>query len=207
MKSEPYLVGICGASGSGKTYILNTLLEQFNTEELCLVSLDNYYKPREKQTKDEQGILNFDLPDSIFIDKCVEDLKTLKSGQSINIQEYTFNNPAKKPGTITLNPSSVIVVEGLFILHDKGLKDLLDLKVFIEAEDHIRLKRRILRDNKERGYDMGDVLYRYENHVFPAYQQFIAPYKPEADIILNNNQHFKKGLEVIAAFLRSKINR
>jgi uridine kinase len=203
----PFIVGICGASGSGKTYLLNNLLAHFNAQELCLVSLDNYYKPREKQQKDEKGILNFDLPQSIEIERCAQDVAQLKAGKSISFLEYTFNNPAKKPETITLNPAPIIVVEGLFILHDTKLKTLFDLKIFIEAEDHIRLIRRILRDNKERGYDMGDVLYRYEKHVFPSYQHFIAPYKSEADIIINNNQNFAKGLDVLTAYLRQKADR
>jgi uridine kinase len=200
-----YIVGLCGGSGSGKTYFLHQLCAQFGTDEICLVTLDNYYKPREKQEKDEQGVLNFDLPQSIDLEQCMQDIQNLKAGKAVEIQEYTFNNPAKKASSILLKPAPVILVEGLFIFHDEALRKMLDLKVYLDAEDHIRIKRRILRDNKERGYDMGDVLYRYEYHVFPSYQKFISPYKREADIVINNNTDFKVGLEVLTGFLKSKL--
>jgi len=201
---QNYIVGICGASGSGKSYFLNQLCVHFTPEQICLVTLDNYYKPREKQEKDEHGVLNFDLPQGVHLDQCVSDIKALQAGKEIEMQEYTFNNPMKKQGSIVLKPAPIILVEGLFIFHDPALKKLLDLKVYIDAEDHIRIKRRILRDSKERGYDMGDVLYRYENHVFPSFQKYIAPYKTEADIIINNHTNFTKGLEVLAGFLKTK---
>lgn len=203
--SKNYVVGLCGGSGSGKSYFLHQLYTQFKPDQICLVTLDNYYKPREKQEKDSQGVLNFDLPQGVHLDKCLQDIKDLQVGKVVELEEYTFNNPAKKANIITINPAPIILVEGLFVFHDIEIKKHLDLKVYIDAEDHIRIKRRILRDNKERGYDMGDVLYRYEHHVFPSYQRYIAPYKTEADIIINNQTDFKVGLEVLTGFLKSKL--
>jgi uridine kinase len=97
------------------------------------------------------------------------------------------------------------VVEGIFVLYYKDIADMLDLKVFIDAKDHIKLKRRIIRDEKERGYDLDDVLYRYEHHVMPTYDKYIKPYKSDADLIIPNHTDFKEALDVLSSFIRSKL--
>jgi uridine kinase len=202
---KPFIIGITGGSGSGKTLFLTSLLEKFEKDKVCLISQDTYYKARELQPEDQNGIKNFDLPESIDFDAYKNDLIALKQGKEVRREEYTYNNPAAKPKIIVSKPSPVIVVEGLFVLYDKEISDLLDLKVFIDAKDYIKLKRRIIRDEQERGYDLTDVLYRYENHVMPTYEQFIKPNKRHADLIIPNHKHFTQAQEVLAAFIRSKI--
>ena len=100
----------------------------------------------------------------------------------------------------------MIVVEGIFVLYFSIISDLLDLKIFIEAKDHIKLKRRIIRDKMERGYDLDDVLYRYEKHVIPTYEKYIAPYKHNSDVIIPNNSNFNTALNVMVTFLKSRVN-
>lgn len=202
---KPYIIGITGGSGSGKTLFLNSLLDHFTDGEVCLISQDNYYKPRDEQPVDEKGIKNFDLPLSIDFEAYKRDIISLKAGNSVIQQEYTFNNPEAENRQIELKPARVIVVEGLFVLFFKEIADLLDLKVFIEAKDYIKLKRRIIRDDKERGYDLDDVLYRYEHHVMPTYDQYIKPYKSDADLIIPNHKDFSEALEVLTSFVRSKV--
>ncbi len=202
---KPYIIGITGASGAGKTSILRGLLNAFSVDTISLLSQDNYYRPREQQKQDENGVLNFDLPDSLDLEAYKNDIIALRNEQNVERQEYTFNNADKKPANIVIHSTPILIVEGLFIFHKEEISNLFDLKVFIDVEDFIGLKRRILRDNTERGYPLDDVLYRYEHHVFPAYQQFIAPYKAKADIIIPNNLHFEKGLDVLIAFLKTKI--
>ena len=107
---------------------------------------------------------------------------------------------------LTFNPAPVVVVEGLFVFYFPELAELLDLKVFIDAKDYVKLKRRIVRDNNERGYDLEDVLYRYEKHVAPTYEKYIEPFKSEADIIVPNNHHFSKGLDVLVSYLKTKVH-
>ncbi|MEN8250579.1 MAG: uridine kinase [Bacteroidota bacterium] len=204
MKS-PFLIGITGGSGSGKTRFLKGLLSQFDESEVCLVSQDNYYKKRSDQPVDGKGIKNFDLPDSIDFDEYKKDIIALKEGKTVSREEYTFNNPDSNPKHIVLNPAPVMVVEGIFVFYYKEIADLLDLKVFIDAKDYIKLKRRIIRDDKERGYDLDDVLYRYENHVMPTYEKYIEPYKSSADLIIPNHTDFEEALEVLSAFIRSKV--
>ena len=128
-------------------------------------------------------------------------------GKTVTRDEYTYNNPAAPSRIITLEPAPVIVVEGIFVLYYREIAELLDLKLFIDAKDHIKLKRRIIRDDKERGYDLDDVLYRYEYHVMPTYEKYIEPYQREADIIVPNHTDFQEALDVVGTFVSSKIPR
>mgnify|MGYP002777371470 CR=1 FL=1 len=200
---KPFVVGITGGSGSGKTHFLYRLMANFTKEEICLISQDNYYKNITEQQKDFMGVENFDLPDSFRRQAFHEDLLKLISGEKVEIKEYTFNNSGAVPATISLNPAPIIVVEGLFTLYYDEIKSLVDLKLFVEAPDFLMMKRRILRDGKERGYDMDDVLHRYEHHVMPTYRKYILPTRYEADFIIPNESNFERALEVITAHLKS----
>jgi len=206
MSSKPYMVGITGGSASGKTLFIKRLLGSFPEHQVCLLSQDNYYRDRHLQPKDEKGIENFDLPESIDHESFIRDMITLHSGKAVLKKEYTFNNPNVEPKMLQFNPAPIIVVEGIFVFYFPEIRKLLDLKVFIDAEEHIKLKRRIKRDGQERGYDMEDVLYRYEHHVAPTFDRYIRPFKTEADLIVPNNHHFEKGLEVIIGFLNQKVS-
>ena len=201
---HPYLVGITGGSASGKTTFLNRLLAAFPEDQVCLVSQDNYYHPRDQQVLDDQGVHNFDLPASIDAAAYAADVLALSQGREVRRQEYTFNNAAATPKQLVFRPAPIVVVEGIFVLHFAEIAKLLDLKVYIDAQEHVKLHRRIVCDRDERGYDLADVLYRYTHHVAPTYEKFIAPYKHEADVVIPNNQHFEKGLEVLIGFLKGK---
>ncbi|MGK7392099.1 MAG: uridine kinase [Candidatus Cyclobacteriaceae bacterium M2_1C_046] len=203
---KPYLIGITGGSGAGKSLFLKNLLNKFKPEEVTLISQDNYYFSRDKQPVDENGVKNFDTPQSIDAAQFAEHIKRLRNNESVTLEEYTFNNPKAKPKQLTFNPSPVIVVEGLFVMYFPEIKDQLDLKVFIDAKEHIKLKRRIIRDKVERGYDLDDVLYRYEKHVMPTFYKFLDPLRHEADLVVPNNIHFEKALNVLSGFLRQKLN-
>lgn len=204
---KPFIVGITGGSASGKTLFLERLLSSFEPEEVCLISQDNYYKPRHQQPIDAQGVYNFDTPNSIDFEQYAADIRKIQDGETVYREEYTFNNAAKKPKMLTFSSAPVVVVEGIFVLYYPELTDLLDLKIFIDAKDHIKLKRRIIRDKVERGYDLDDVLYRYEMHVMPTYEKYIAPFKNEADLIVPNNSSFDMALDVVRTYLRAKAGK
>ena len=200
---EPYVIGITGGSASGKTYFLHSLLSEFKPEEVCLISQDNYYKPKAQVPKDTNGVENYDLPEAIDFELYAEHISALKAGKEVQQKEYTFNNPNIIPKILTFRPAPIIVVEGIFVFYSYHISRLLDLKVFIDAKEHIKIKRRIIRDNSERGYDLEDVLYRWENHVAPTYEKFIKPSKYDADIVINNNQHFANGLKILTTYMRN----
>ena len=199
---KPYLIGITGGSGSGKTTFIKELRANCSEEELCIISQDEYYKDRDDQAIDINGVKNFDLPTSIDNNAFILDIKKLRRGESVSRKEYTFNNEKKEASIIEYKPAKVIVVEGLFVFHSPQIRRMLDLKIFIQAEENLKVIRRIKRDRIERNYPLDDVLYRYEHHVMPTYQKFIEPYQSEADIIVNNNDSFSKGLDVVTAFIK-----
>jgi uridine kinase len=207
MAQKPYIVGITGGSASGKTLFLNSLLKAFTPNELCLVSQDNYYKPLEEQTVDENGVINFDIPSSIESELYAQHIWELHEGRQVLKQEYTFNNPNIIPRMFTFTPCPIVVVEGIFVFYFPEVAKLFDLKVFIDASEHIKLKRRIIRDRDERGDDLETVLYRYEKHVAPTYEKYIAPFKYDADMVVPNNTGFDKALEMLIIYLKSKVEQ
>ncbi|ALD20157.1 uridine kinase [Hymenobacter sp. DG25A] len=202
---HPYIVGITGGSASGKTTFLRRLLAAFPKEEICLISQDNYYHPRETQTVDSNGVTNFDLPSSIDSAAYAADVLQISKGLEVRRPEYTFNNPGAEPKELVFKPAPIVVVEGIFVFYFEEVAKLLDLKVYIDAEEHVKVLRRIVRDRDERGYDLEDVLYRYTHHVAPTYEKYIKPFKQDADIIIPNNRHFDKGLDVLVSFLKTKV--
>jgi len=205
MSKDTYTIGLAGGSGSGKTSFIRDLKKYFNSQEVCFISLDDYYLARELQLTDTEGIKNFDLPESIKSEELAHDIQKLRSGESIRKKKYTFNNDEAEEAFIELNPAPIIIVEGLYIYHYSNLKDVFDLKLFIDARDELKLIRRIKRDQKERNYPVEDVIYRYEHHVMPSYRKHIEIYKESADIVINNNKNYKVGLEVIKSFVSEKL--
>ncbi len=204
---KPYIIGICGGSGSGKTLFISKLKERFSSNQLCVISQDEYYKEKQQQHIDANGVENFDLPSAIEHDKLKEDLSKLIRGETIQKLEYTFNNPAIQPKVLTFIPTPVIVVEGIFIFHYKEIFELLDFSVFIHTKKDLKLTRRIKRDADERGYPLDHVLYTQKNHVQPSYQEFIKPFRHESDIVLPNNERgFEKGLELIELLIKNKLS-
>jgi uridine kinase len=202
---KPFIIGITGGSGSGKTTFLRKIATSFDPSQICIVSQDDYYYPREQQEVDDEGYLNFDLPKSIDKKKFYEDLLKLIEGGSLERTEYVFNNKDATPKKFMLHAAPIIIVEGLFVLHYKKIRSLLDMKIFVHAKENLKVIRRIKRDQVERGYPIEDVLYRYEHHVMPSYEKYILPYMSIADVVVNNNDSFDQGLNLVIGFLRSKV--
>ncbi len=202
----PYIIGITGGSGSGKSSLLGMLREEFSSTELAILTQDNYYKHRDDQFEDLEGVKNFDLPSSIFLEEYYADLKKLRDGQAVERIEYTYNNEKLKPSNIRVVPAPVIVTEGLFIMHLEEVRELLDMSIYVEVNDVLKLKRRILRDKVDRNYPLEDVLYRYEHHVLPAYRKYIQPFKAESSIIINNNANMGAANQMLVGFIRTMIH-
>ena len=202
---QPFLIGITGGSGSGKTTFIRELRKAFPEDEVCIISQDDFYRPREEQKTDGEGIKNFDLPRSIDKKAFVNDVQKLVACEAVLRQEYTFNNEKSNPKMLTFHPAPVIIVEGIFVFHFKKIRKMLDLKVFLHAKENLKVIRRIKRDQEERNYPIDDVLYRYEKHVLPTFERYIQPYMDEADLIINNNTDFSAGLEVLKGFIQQRL--
>ncbi|GAB3892228.1 uridine kinase [Spirosoma agri] len=205
MAIKPFIVGITGGSASGKTSFLKGVLSAFREDQICLISQDNYYLSRDVIPVDDQGVHNFDLPETIDHHLYAQHIEQLRQGETVIQKEYTFNNPTIIPRMLTFQPAPIIIVEGIFVFHFRELADQMDLKIFIDAKNSIKLERRVKRDAEERGYDLDDVMYRWKYHVKPTYRQFIKPYRAEADIVIPNNNHYQRGLNVVIEFLKTKV--
>jgi len=202
---QTFVIGITGGSGSGKTSFIRHLKERFAKDEVCFVSQDDYYLPRKKQVKDDRGVHNFDRPASIDKTAFFADLKDLLAGQTVTRARYTFNNSKAPKESVVMRPAPILVVEGIFVFHFKKVRSLIDLKVFLHAKENLKVIRRIKRDQLERNYPIEDVLYRYEHHVLPTFEKYIQPYMDLADLVVNNNDHFEQGLEVLSGFIRHQL--
>ena len=207
--SKPFIMGIAGGSGSGKTFFLNRFLDHFTNDEVCLVSQDDYYFPvGHTMTKEENKLYNFDLPETIDREHFYSDITKLINKETIYKKEYTFNNPDAVPKILEIKPAPIMIVEGLFIFHFKEIADLLDLRIFIEADEDVALSRRLKRDLEERGYSNEDAMYKWENHVIPAYKEFLLPYRNSCEQVIVNNTHIADDIirvtEQISKELRKK---
>lgn len=197
MKNKPYLVGISGGSASGKTFLLRKLMERYPSQQITLISQDNYYRAYQDLPTNEDGEVNFDHPDALDLDAFAKDIARLCKGEEVRLMEYTFNNPAIVPKELVYTPSALILVEGLFVFTHPDVAKQLNLKIFVDADEHIRLSRRIRRDFAERGYSLDEVLVYYEKFVVPMYRKYIEPFKYECDLILPNNLAIDKAVEVV----------
>ena len=198
--------GITGCSASGKSFIVEYLKERIPSLEVSFIFQDNYYKKREDQSKDKNGNYNFDLPSSFLNTELVEDIISLKKGNKVSRKEYNFNNPNIKQENIVVFPRRIIVLEGLFILSDPNIKELIDHKIFIDSKTEIMLDRRIRRDSKMRGYDRIDVEYKFENHVIPSFMKYILPEKNNADFIVENNGNGNRAAKLVYGYVSKLIS-
>jgi uridine kinase len=208
--NKPYIIGIAGGSGSGKTFFLKCFLSHFTKGEVSLVSQDDYYIPvAHNMTSEENKEYNFDLPTTIDREHFFNDISSLINGEAIIKHEYTFNNPSAVPKILEIKPAPIIIVEGLFIRHFTEISELLDMKIFIDTEEEIALGRRLKRDLLERGYSHDDVMYKWHNHVVPAYKEYLLPYRETSDRVITNNTHLHDAMiavtDEISAELRVKV--
>lgn len=204
--NKPFIIGIAGGSGAGKTFFLKCFLNHFLTNEVCLISQDDYYRQvTGNMTAEENKYYNFDLPSTIDEHRFLQDVEQLIRQEVVYKEEYTFNNPLRTPKLLVIKPAPIILVEGLFILHLTSIAALLDFKIFIDTEEEIAFQRRLKRDLTERGYSRDDITYKWINQVLPAYQQYLLPYKNVCDEIITNNSPLPEDIISVTAALTEKL--
>ena len=187
---KPILIVIAGGSASGKTTVVNKIINELNSKNVTVIKHDDYYKDLSHLPIEERAKVNFDHPHSLDSDLFVSQLKTLLDGKSIEKPTYDFVCHNRSKITETINPTKVIVTEGILVLEDERVRDLADIKIFVESDDEIRFIRRLVRDTKERGRSIESVINQYLNTVKPMYYAFVKPTKRYADIIIpNDNTH------------------
>lgn len=182
-------------------------MQAFGSGEITLISQDNYYKSLDEQRREDDGDVNFDHPDSVQLDRLHADLMRIHAGETVGLWEYTFNNPRLTPKWIEYKPAPVVIVEGIFALLHPDIQAMYDLKIFIEADEHVRLARRLMRDVKERAYSFETTLNMYRKFTAPMYRQYVEPARFHCDLIIPNNHHMGRATEVVIGHLRNILNK
>jgi uridine kinase len=199
------IVGIAGGTGSGKTTVVRKISEVFPNGEVLVIPQDSYYKDNSGISIEERQKINFDHPDSVEFSLLIEHLKELRKGNSVEMPIYSYLTCLRSEETITIKPSRVVVIEGILILTDPGLRKMLDIKVFVDADADDRLGRVIQRDIIERGRTLQKVLERYHDTVKPSHLQFIEPSKRYADIIIPGGGENQVGIEVLISIIEKHL--
>ncbi len=201
---ETMVIGIAGGTGSGKTTLTNRLKDRFG-DNVSVVYHDNYYKAHDDMLYEERCKLNYDHPNAFDTQLMIEHIRQLKAGQAVQcpIYDYTVHNRSKE--TITILPTKVIIVEGILIFENKDLRDLMDIKIFVDTDADVRILRRITRDVKERGRSLDSVVDQYLTTVKPMHEQFVEPAKRHSDIIVLEGGHNVVALDMIIQRVKTHI--
>ena len=199
------IIGIAGGTGSGKTTVVNQIIKQLPTNEVCVISQDSYYNQTDNLSYEERTKINFDHPRAIDFDLLVKHLKKLKSGKTIEQPVYSFVTHNRTTDTILTHPRKVVIVEGILIFNNEALRDLFDIKIFVHADTDERLVRRVRRDITERGRDIDEVFNRYQDTLKPMHLQFIEPTKNFADIIIPNNKRNTVAIDVVRTVINDRL--
>ena len=199
------LIGIAGGTGSGKTTLTRHLKEHFG-QEVTVISHDNYYKRRDGKTYEERAKVNYDHPSAFDTDLLIEHLRQLKAGHSIQCPVYSYSDHNRTDRTVEIFPTKVIIVEGILIFQNPTLRDMFDIKIFVETDADVRILRRALRDVEERGRTLQSVVTQYLTTVKPMHEQYVEPSRKYADIVVLEGGHNLVALEMIMQRIQNHID-
>jgi uridine kinase len=205
MSEKIYVLGVAGGSASGKTTIINKLQDYFG-EDIAVISHDAYYKAHPEMTFEERSHLNYDHPDSFESDRMAEDVRKLIKGNAIDMPVYDYVNHNRSEETVRIEPKNVIVMEGILILENKELRDLMDIKIFVDTDADERLMRRIKRDMVERGRSIESIIDQYSETVKPMHEEFVEPSKKHADVIIPRGGENAAGLDMLITYMNKKLH-
>lgn len=202
-----FVIGVAGGSGSGKTTVVRRIVDSLGSEHVTLLDHDRYYRDRNDLRLEERAALNYDHPDSLETDLLVRHVRDLKAGKAVEAPRYDFTRHARLTEKDTLQPRRALIVEGILIFTDSELRELMDIKVFVDTDSDTRFIRRLQRDVAERGRTMESVIDQYQGTVKPMHREFVEPSKRYADVIIPLGGHNTVAVDLLLTMLRSVSSR
>lgn len=196
---KPILIGISGGTGSGKSTVTKEVFKAIDDKNVLVIEQDSYYKDQSDISFEDRIKTNYDHPDAFDNELLIQHLSQLIEGKAIEKPIYDFENHNRKKETIRVEPKDIIILEGILIFFEKDIRDLLNIKIFVDTDSDVRVIRRILRDIKDRGRTLDSVILQYMDTVRPAHQQFVEPTKRYADIIIPEGGYNKVAIDLIVA--------
>jgi uridine kinase len=203
MKDGPVVIGVAGGSGSGKTTVVSKIAESLGSDQAVVLEHDRYYRDHNELRLEERAALNYDHPDALETDLMVRHVRELTAGLPVELPSYDFSRHARRQATKRVQPRRAIIVEGILIFTDAALRDLMDIKVFVDTDDDTRFIRRLQRDVAERGRTMQSVIDQYLSTVKPMHLEFVEPSKRYADIIIPRGGHNEVAIGMLLTLIRS----
>jgi uridine kinase len=198
-----FVIGVAGGSGSGKTTVVRRIVDSLGSEHVTLLDHDRYYRDRNDLRLEERAALNYDHPDSLETDLLVRHVCELRAGREVQVPRYDFTRHARLPETETFQPRRALIVEGILVFTDAALRELMDIKVFVDTDSDTRFIRRLRRDVAERGRTMESVVDQYQSTVKPMHLEFVEPSKRYADVIIPLGGHNTVAVDLLLTMLRS----
>lgn len=202
MSNKTIIIGISGASASGKSLLARTIVEELGSSEVAIIPEDAYYRDQKHMEFDDRLKTNYDHPDAFEHDLLIKHLSELQQGKSIELPTYDYDNHIRSDKTITIGPKRIIVIEGIMLFVEKSLRNIMDIRLFMDTPMDICLLRRLRRDIIQRGRSIECVMEQYENTVRPMYLQFIEPSKRYADIIVPRGGENRIAIDMVQAKMR-----
>jgi len=203
---EPLIIGVAGGSGSGKTTVVRHIINTIGEDNIVLLQHDSYYRDLKHLSFEERSKQNFDHPSSLETELMIRHIEALKEGYHVEVPIYDFSNHVRKEESREVYPKKVILVDGILIFSEKGLRKQMDIKLYVDTDDDIRLLRRIRRDILERDRELQNVLKQYEEYVRPMHLEFVEPSKRYADIIIPRGGQNEVALQMVTARIQKELN-
>ncbi len=209
MSKNTMIIGVAGASGSGKTKLANGLANQIRSELggnlVSMIGEDAYYFDQSSIPFEQRELVNYDHPDALETELLSRHLQQLIDGVGVQVPQYDFSQHTRKSETTPIAPSRLIIVEGILLFHDAKIRELLDLKVYVDVAQEICLTRRLMRDIEERGRELSSVLNQYQNFVRPMFKEFVEPSRDMADLVVPHGGDNRKAIDVLSEFICARL--
>lgn len=199
------IIGICGGTGSGKTTVARRILADVKADCVLYMQQDSYYRNLGDLPPELRHHVNFDHPDALDNDLFINHVKALRAGEAVEMPVYDFTTHTRRPETVSLDPKPILIIEGILIFVDPGLRELMDIKIFVDTDADLRFIRRLRRDIDERGRSTESVIKQYLDTVRPMHDQFVEPSKRHADVIIPEGGHNLVGIDLIAGKIRAQL--